>query len=123
MMTDAARCAGCGKRDKSVQVIAEHTRYCPDYHSLFARDPAAAIEPAAEYRRWAAEDRAGERAQHREDVIAEADGRREAQREMLSAPDILEDDEVDAREAMYSAWEMIDGQFADASGSAGTADG
>lgn len=117
MAASAARCAGCGKTDKSAQVIVEHIRYCPDYAALYARDPAAALDPVAEYRRWVAEDRADERVQHREDVIAVSEGRRDAQREMLSAPDILGDDEVDAREAMINAWEMIDGQFAGAPGS------
>lgn len=111
MAASAARCGGCGKTDKSAAVIMEHIRYCPDYAALFARDPAAALDPVSEYQRWAAEDRADERAAHREDAIATADVRRDEQRSTLSAPDILEDDELDAREALYTAWELIDGQF------------
>jgi hypothetical protein len=114
-MADSARCAGCGMRDKSAAAVREHIRYCPDYAALYARNPIAALEPVAEYRRWVAAERAGERAQHREDVIAVAEDRRAAQREMLSAPDILADDEVDAREAMITAWEIVD-----ARGSTGT---
>lgn len=103
----AGRCAGCGETSKSASEIREHTRYCPDYRALYARDPAAALDPEAEYQRWVSEDRGAERAGRREDAVAEADRRRAEQRDLLAVQDPLAD-EIDTAEAMQTAWEIID---------------
>jgi hypothetical protein len=69
--------------------MREHTRYCPEYADLFKAEPMRALEPGVEYARWADEQRADDRAEHREGAIAEADRRRAVQAERWKTPDDL----------------------------------
>lgn len=101
----SGRCAGCGTTSKSAAEVREHIRYCPDYRKLFARDPAAALDPEAEHARWVQSDRAAERADRRQAAVAEADRRREEQHGLLAAAD---DGEIDADEAMAAALRLFD---------------
>jgi hypothetical protein len=93
----AGRCAGCGGTDSSCQRIKKHVQKCPDFLALYRTDPARALDPEAEYRRWVAEDRRDEAAQRRRAVIEEAESSR-AQRasRFATPPDVLEEDEGDS---------------------------
>lgn len=50
------RCSGCGRID-SHRKIGLHIVSCPDYLSLFVREPDRALDPVAEHDRYRAEDR------------------------------------------------------------------
>lgn len=78
--------------DKNADEVREHTRYCPDFAVLFAEHLERALDPEAEYVRWVEFDRAEMRSGRRDAHVAEADGRRAAQRERWrTPPDILEE--------------------------------
>lgn len=106
------RCAGCGEMGTAAEV-SEHIRACTPYRQLFDDSPERALAPEEELRRWQEEDRPGERAGRKEAAVSEADRRRGEQRARWETPpDPLEDDEDDGwrdREALITAWEIIDG--------------
>lgn len=52
----SGRCSGCG-RINSVRKISSHIVECPKYQDLYERDRSRALDPAAEYIRYQAEDR------------------------------------------------------------------
>jgi hypothetical protein len=84
------RCAGCGHLRRNSLAVREHTRYCPQFAALHAEHPEQALEPEAEFTRWVAEQRSGERAARRDAAVTEADRRRAEQKERWKTPpDIL----------------------------------
>lgn len=88
----AGRCAGCGKVSASCKLIGAHVLECPGFRELFLRDPAAALDPEAEYARWQAEDLSGERAERRQQAEDDNKSRRAAMASRYATPkDILED--------------------------------
>ena len=46
-----------------------HVASCPDYVSLYRRDPAAALDPGPEFERWEKFEQGAEKAAAREDRI------------------------------------------------------
>lgn len=85
------RCAGCGKLGSACK-IKDHCVQCPPWLLLFQRDPAAALDPAAEYIRWRDEDKATERTTRRELTVVTTDASRAASlARFATPPDILAD--------------------------------
>jgi len=85
------RCAGCGMRGDA-SLLQEHVRYCGQYAVLNAEHPDRAIDPEAEFIRWRAAERSGERAAWRRAITDEACRRQAVQAERWATPvDILED--------------------------------
>jgi hypothetical protein len=73
-------------------VTREHTRYCPQFKDLYARDPDRALDPEAEFIRWRDNDRADFRAGRRDAAVTEVERRRAEQKaRWATPPDILED--------------------------------
>lgn len=88
----AGRCAGCGKVSQSCKVIKNHIIGCPDWKALYLRDPARALEPEAEYRRWQDEDVDAEREDRKAQASAEAAQQRAAMADRFrTPPDPLEE--------------------------------
>lgn len=89
------RCSGCkvtGPRKK----IENHVLSCPQYLELFRADPARALDPVTEARRYAQEDTCAARAARRDvrlrERFAEMDAHASAQADRWRVPhDILED--------------------------------
>lgn len=91
------RCAGCGLSNSSCRPIRAHVETCPDYLDLYREDPARALAPEAEYRRWKAEDDSPEARQAARDVrlgrvFAEADEAQQAARERWQSKKSILDD-------------------------------
>jgi len=90
------RCAGCGLIDNSSTKIRQHVVSCPDYLKLFKTTPERALEPAAEFVRWQAEDNTKEQRAEAKDTrlakkFAELDQRRVNQvARWVTPPDILD---------------------------------
>lgn len=53
------RCSGCGRAD-SLRKISVHIVTCPAYLDLFSRQPERCLDPAAEARRYRAEEQTPE---------------------------------------------------------------
>lgn len=61
MTAAQGRCAGCLETGP-VRAVAWHVVQCAAWAALYRKDPVLALDPAAEYARWAAQDRAREHA-------------------------------------------------------------
>ncbi len=87
----AGRCSGCGEVNRSCKVVREHIRSCPDYRQLLSTAPEKALEPEAEYDRWAARDKTEERIERRDRLVGETDALHAAQVARFATPkDILD---------------------------------
>jgi hypothetical protein len=86
----AGRCAGCGATGPP-RKIRSHVMSCSDYAQLYREHPEQALDPEAEYARWAAGPRAAEQAAAREQAIASAEARRAAQAARFRSREIQED--------------------------------
>lgn len=86
----AGRCAGCGKTGSSCKIDG-HAMECPDWLELFRTEPDRALDAAAEYRRWKADDRADERDARRELVTVQGEAARTASLSRFAYVDPLED--------------------------------
>jgi hypothetical protein len=91
------RCAGCALVDSNSKKVLRHVLTCPDYLSLYKRDPSRALDPEPEYERWQREENSDEaRALLREERLqkrfAALDEKREAQvGRWATPPDPLDD--------------------------------
>jgi hypothetical protein len=82
------RCAGCGERG-AVKAVDWHISQCSRWAELYRKDPAAVLDAAQEYVRWAAEDRDRE---HAADLQARTDdtvARRQESEQRFQLPDLL----------------------------------
>lgn len=73
-------------RDLIVHVVG-----CPDWAALYRKDPAAALEPAEEYDRWAREDQRREKQADLDRRVADTLDRRASMLQRFRTADILED--------------------------------
>lgn len=89
-MREQGRCAGCQEAGP-LKAVEHHVLQCPKWAALYRADPAAALSPAAEFARWAAEERGGE---HEADLarrVADTQDRRRASVARFARRDPLED--------------------------------
>jgi hypothetical protein len=92
----AGRCAGCGQTD-SCKKVELHVLGCPEYLRLYREDPERCLDPAAEYRRYKAQDDTSEARAARRDLrlqrrFADLEAQHSAQASRWVRPkDILED--------------------------------
>ena len=84
------RCAGCGYTDSARKVSLHIMTPCPRWVALWAEDPALALDPEAEYERWAREDRQAEKDQAREEKVAATNAARDAMADRFATRNILE---------------------------------
>lgn len=68
-----------------------HVVACPDWASLYRKDPAAALEPAEEYDRWVREDQQREKQADLDRRVADTLDRRASMLGRFRTVDILED--------------------------------
>ncbi len=93
----AGRCAGCGRTGSSKR-INTHVLGCDGYRQLFQLAPERCLDPAAEYRRFKAEDDTSEARAERRDArlqqrFADMDAEQSRQAQRWRKPaDILADD-------------------------------
>lgn len=86
------RCRGCGETGPVAEVNG-HIVICPDWARLYALDPSAVLDPAAEYARWRRDDRPAERQAGLEGRVAEVlDLRAGLRARYARRPDPLEDE-------------------------------
>ena len=86
------RCAGigCGYTGQPGRVRA-HAVACSRFAELYRSDPAAALDPEEEYRRWQADGRGAERAARYDEQVADTDARRAAMASRYVTKDLMED--------------------------------
>lgn len=90
-MSAQGRCAGCQETGE-LKRIAWHVTLCPKWAQLYRDDPAAVLDPAAEYERWHREERGAERRADLERRIADTQASRAASVDRFRVRDPLEDD-------------------------------
>jgi hypothetical protein len=84
------RCAGC-RRSGELKSIRWHVVICPEWARLYRDDPAAALDPEAEFERWRRADRPAERDADLQVRIADTEARRERSVARFRRTDPLED--------------------------------
>lgn len=89
-MREQGRCAGCQETGELKRIVA-HVMTCAKWALLYRSDPAAALPPAQEYERWAAEERPAEQRADLDRRVADTQGRRAASVARFTKADPLED--------------------------------
>ena len=95
MTAAQGRCAGCAATGPVREAI-RHITQCPAWARLYQENPAQALEPAAEYARWVAQDKDREHAEDLQSRVDDTVRRRRASVARFTEPDLLgADDEHD----------------------------
>ena len=91
-MSAKGRCAGCLEiselREANLHVVV-----CPDWAELYRTNRPAALLPKAEYDRWRAEERDGERDARYAGLLSDTSARRAVTADRFRSVDPLGDDE------------------------------
>jgi ferric-dicitrate binding protein FerR (iron transport regulator) len=91
------RCAGCAESGP-LKAVEWHILSCPSWAKLYQQDPDRALDPAAEFARWASEDREHEHAADLAQRVADTVASRAASRKRFATVDLLGDDDEHDRQ-------------------------